>query len=149
MNGGSRFNRRRQMPAALAEVLERVPAEVVVLSYNDESWIDLDRLRAMVIAARGGGEADVVGFDSPRYVGARIGIYNPSGERVGRPTRLRNVEYLVIAGPGDLVRRAADAARRASAQAATSEATAQTVAISPMPAMTSERASGARASSPS
>ena len=39
-NGRSRFNRRRQMPDALAEVIERVPAPVVVLSYNDESWIE-------------------------------------------------------------------------------------------------------------
>jgi adenine-specific DNA-methyltransferase len=136
--GRSRFNLRREMPRALVDVIERVPAELVVLSYNDESWLDLDRLVAMCGAR---GRVSVVAFDSPRYVGARIGIYNPRGDLVGRPSRLRNLEYLVIAGPADQV--------AAAAQAATSEATAQTVAINPMPAMTSERPSGARASSPS
>ena len=40
----------------------------------------------------------VLGFDSTRYVGARIGIYDPSGRPVGTPGRLRNVEYLLVAG---------------------------------------------------
>jgi len=31
-------------------------------------------------------------------VGARIGIHDPSGRRVGRVGRLRNVEYLVVSG---------------------------------------------------
>ncbi|MGH9116902.1 MAG: DNA adenine methylase [Acidimicrobiales bacterium] len=142
--GRSPFNRRREMPAALAEVIERVPAPVVVLSYNDESWLDLDDLLAMCSGRRA---VEVLAFELPRYVGARIGIYNPSGERVGRPARLHNVEYLLIAGPAELVARATEAAR--SAQPAASEAMAQTVATSPTPAITSERPSGARASSPS
>jgi adenine-specific DNA-methyltransferase len=29
-----------------------------------------------------------------RYVGAKIGIYNPSGEKVGKISHTRNVEYL-------------------------------------------------------
>jgi adenine-specific DNA-methyltransferase len=137
-DGRSRFNLRREMPVALAEVIDRVPADLVVLSYNDESWIDLDGLAAL---CAGRGEVDVLAFDSPRYVGARIGVFNPKGERVGRPARLRNVEYLLIAGPVDAV--------RAAAQAARSEAMAQTVAMSPMPAITSDRPTGARAISPS
>ena len=35
---------------------------------------------------------------SNRYVGARIGIHNPAGERVGTVGRLRNLEYVVVAG---------------------------------------------------
>jgi adenine-specific DNA-methyltransferase len=53
------------------------------------------------------GEVGVLAFDSARYVGARIGIHNPAGERVGRVGRLRNVEYLVVAGEPELVSRAA------------------------------------------
>jgi adenine-specific DNA-methyltransferase len=136
--GRSRFNLKREMPRAMAEIVERVPADLVVLSYNDESWIGIDDLVALC-ARRG--TVEVLAFDSPRYVGARIGIYDPSGKPVGRPSRLRNVEYLVITGPADRVAVAAQAAR--------SEATAQTVATSPMPAMSSVRPSGARVSSPS
>ena len=42
-------------------------------------------------------------FDSRRYVGAQIGIHNPSGEKVGTVSHLRNVEYVMLAGDPDLV----------------------------------------------
>ena len=38
-------------------------------------------------------------FDSKRYVGAQIGIHSPSGKKVGTVSRLRNVEYVFVAGP--------------------------------------------------
>ena len=40
------------------------------------------------------GHVEVLAFASNRYVGARIGIHNPAGERVGRSGRLRNLEYV-------------------------------------------------------
>jgi adenine-specific DNA-methyltransferase len=96
----SAFNRKREMPMALRQVIAAVKAEVVVLSYNDESWVTLDDLVDMCSVH---GHVEVLGFESRRYVGAQIGIYNPSGEKVGRVSHLRNVEYLVVAGPRPLV----------------------------------------------
>ena len=58
----------------------------------------------MLRAAVGGGatpvqrEVATLAFDSTRYVGARIGIFDPSGEKVGRVGRLSDRELLVIAG---------------------------------------------------
>ena len=98
----SAFNSRRSMPSALAAVIEAVDASVVVLSYNDESWITLDDLVDMS-AVRG--HVEVLAFDSARYVGARIGIHNPAGQKVGTVGRLRNREYLIVAGPRRPVRR--------------------------------------------
>ena len=49
-------------------------------------------------------------FDSARYVGARIGIFDPSGRKVGRVSHLSNQELLVIAGEQALVRRVVAAA---------------------------------------
>jgi adenine-specific DNA-methyltransferase len=95
------FNATREMPAALRRLVAEVRAEVLVLSYNDESWISLDELVAM---CAGRGHVAVLGFDSKRYVGAQIGIHNPRGEKVGRVSHLRNVEYLLVAGPRDVVR---------------------------------------------
>lgn len=89
------FNRKRMMPGALAQVLRDVRARVVVLSYNDESWICLDELVAMC-AVRG--PVQVLAFDSKRYVGAQIGVFNPAGVRVGQPSRLHNVEYVLVVG---------------------------------------------------
>jgi adenine-specific DNA-methyltransferase len=104
------FNVRRAMPEALATVLRDVPARVLVLSYNDESWVTLDELRALC-AARGA--VEVLAFDSKRYVGAQIGIHNPRGERVGTVSHVRNREYLLVAGEHAEVRRIARAARAA------------------------------------
>jgi adenine-specific DNA-methyltransferase len=96
------FNMRCQMAPAFQDVLRRANAEVVVVSYNDESWITAEQ---MMHGLREAGHEDVrmLAFDSKRYVGAQIGIYNPSGEKVGEVKKLRNIEYVFIAGPTDKV----------------------------------------------
>jgi adenine-specific DNA-methyltransferase len=95
------FNSRRTMPDALAQVVRDVQARLLVLSYNDEAWIGVDQLVEM---CRERGHVEVLAFTSARYVGARIGIFNPSGVRVGSVGRLRNVEYLIVSGERDEVR---------------------------------------------
>jgi adenine-specific DNA-methyltransferase len=97
----SAFNGRRTMPVALAEVVARVAADVVVLSYNNESWLSFAELHELC-AARG--HVEVLAFESARYVGARIGIHDPSGRKVGTVSHLRNTEYMVLAGPRDRIR---------------------------------------------
>jgi len=103
----SPYNSRRSIHRALADLVEAVRARLVVLSYNDESWVSLDELVA-ICASRGA--VRVLAFDSPRYVGARIGIHDPAGRRVGRVGRLRNLEYVLLAGPEDEVAAAVGAA---------------------------------------
>jgi len=117
------FNSKRTMPAALASVVQSVDCDLLVLSYNNESWLGLDELEAMcaVVRApsRNGGpdgpsatiQRDVatLAFDSARYVGARIGIFDPSGRKVGRVGHLSNQELLVIAGEAAMVRRVVEA----------------------------------------
>ena len=111
----SAFNSKRTMPDALRQVVSSVDCELLVLSYNDESWLAVDELEA---AVRRGGRREVatLTFDSARYVGARIGIFDPSGVKVGRVSHLSNHELLVIAGEGALVRRVVDAVGRLQAE---------------------------------
>ncbi len=90
------FNATRSMPGALADAVAAVRAEVVVLSYNDESWVSLEDLVAM---CHDRGHVRVLAFDSKRYVGAQIGIHSPTGQRVGQVSHLRNQEYVLVAGP--------------------------------------------------
>ncbi|MFM8304018.1 MAG: DNA adenine methylase [Actinomycetota bacterium] len=99
----SAFNAKRQMPDSLRQVVAGVDCRLLVLSYNDEAWMDLADLVALG-ATRGA--VEVVAFDSKRYVGAQIGIHNPAGERVGEVSHLRNREYLVVAGDPEAVARA-------------------------------------------
>ncbi len=111
------FNSRRTMPDALAQVVRDVRARLLVLSYNDESWVDLETL---VELCRVRGHVEVLAFPSTRYVGARIGIHNPAGERVGTVGRLRNIEYVIVAGERAEVRRVIAPYRAASASASAS-----------------------------
>jgi adenine-specific DNA-methyltransferase len=101
-DAGSVFNRRREAPEAMARLLGSIRAEVVVVSASDEGWILVDDLVDMV---SGRGRVKVLAFDSARYVGARIGIHNLRGEKVGRVGRTRNTEYLIVAGPAAKVAR--------------------------------------------
>lgn len=92
----SDFNSKPRFAAAFAELVAAVRAPWVVLSFNDEGFLeraDAERL----LATRG--HVTVIERDHPRYVGARIGIYNPAGRKVGRVGRLRNREFLFVAGP--------------------------------------------------
>ena len=112
------FNSRPRMPAALADLVRRTRASLVVASCTDESWMAPELL---VGALRDAGHerVAVLGFDSKRYVGAQIGIHDGTGRRVGDVGRLRNVEYLVVAGDAERVERAtvavAGTSRRESA----------------------------------
>ncbi|HET6165427.1 MAG TPA: DNA adenine methylase [Marmoricola sp.] len=111
------FNVKRAMPAALADLILRARAEVVVVSYNDESWVTAEQLTGMLLAA-GHEQVRMLAIDSKRYVGAQIGIFNPSGEKVGQVARLRNVEYVFVAGPAAKVEAALPPHRASDLQVA-------------------------------
>jgi len=105
----STFNKKRDMPLALREVLLGVKADVVVVSYNDESWVTAEQMLDWLSEA-GYEDVRMLAYDSKRYVGAQIGIYNPSGRKVGKVSHLRNIEYVFVAGPSERVQAAAAAA---------------------------------------
>ncbi|MFL6159886.1 MAG: DNA adenine methylase [Marmoricola sp.] len=98
----SRFNRKREMPQALADLIGSVNAETVVVSYNDESWVTPEQMTAWLLAA-GHEEVGVLAFDAKRYVGAQIGIFNGAGEKVGQVKKLRNTELVFVAGTKEKV----------------------------------------------
>ncbi len=94
----SAFNSKRQIHQALADVLDRLVCRYVVLSFNDEGHLDAEEVEALL---RPHGEVRIKSVEQPRYVGARIGIYNPQGERVGRVGRLKNREFLFVVRRGE------------------------------------------------
>jgi adenine-specific DNA-methyltransferase len=114
------FNRKREMPDALRRTIAAVDAEVVVVSYNDESWVALHELRDMCTVH---GDVVALAFDSKRYVGAQIGIHSPDGDRVGEVGRTRNLEYVVVAGPSDRVNEMTEPFRAARIREAGSSGT--------------------------
>ena len=125
----SAFNSKRTMPDALRRVVRDLDCRLLVLSYNDEAWLNADELEAVCREGGGGaggaGEREVVtlSFDSARYLGAQIGIHNPAGGKVGQVSHLSNHELLVIAGEGALVRHVVDQVREAETEPATGGST--------------------------
>jgi adenine-specific DNA-methyltransferase len=89
----SAFNSRPGIGPALQAVIEAIRAPHLIVSFNDEGYLTRDQLVAMLSVR---GPVQVIEIPRPRYVGARIGIHNPKGEKVGAVGRLRNVEYLFV-----------------------------------------------------
>jgi len=95
----SDFNSKRKFRAAWERIVERVRAPHLIVSFSDEGFLDRTEMEA-VLARHG--EVQVIENDYRRYVGARIGVFNPSGEKVGRVSHLRNTEYLYVVSPEKL-----------------------------------------------
>ncbi|MFZ4575120.1 MAG: DNA adenine methylase, partial [Phycisphaerales bacterium] len=97
MERRSAFNSRRTCFDALSSVIRALRAPTVIVSFSDEGYVGRESLEALLREV-GGADAElrVLATDYPRYVGARIGIYNPKGVKVGAVGRLRNTEYLYI-----------------------------------------------------
>lgn len=89
----SDFNSKRRILGALENVLTNVRAPHVIVSFNDEGYVTPDEVTDMLARER---SVRVHEIDHPRYVGARIGIHNQRGEKVGTPGRLRNRELLFV-----------------------------------------------------
>lgn len=96
-NRKSPFNSRKNFLPAFRSVLEEVRARVVIISFNNEGFVNRAAMEALLEDVFGP-EANirVVEQDYKRYVGAQIGIYNPEGRKVGRVSHLRNREYLYV-----------------------------------------------------
>ncbi|PZQ38330.1 MAG: DNA methyltransferase, partial [Phenylobacterium zucineum] len=96
----SPFNSRRTMPDALAAVIAQVRAETMVVSFSNEGFVPLPELVEM--CAVRGHPVEVLAFDTRRYIGQRLGVFNPDGRRVGVPGPERNVEYVLISAPAEV-----------------------------------------------
>lgn len=89
------FNSKRKAPDAIKKMITQASekCDTLLLSYNDESFINKEQIMKMMHDS-GFESTTVFAFDYNRYVGARIGIYNPSGEKVGSIDHTKNHEYI-------------------------------------------------------
>lgn len=92
----SAFNLKRQSHQALRDTVAAIRARYLVVSFNNEGYIDREAMEALLSAR---GPVTTLEHDFKRYVGAQIGIYNPRGAKVGAVSHLRNKEFLYIVGP--------------------------------------------------
>lgn len=92
----SAYNSKKQAGAAFADLLNAIRAPYLLVSFNSEGYFTCDEITAMLDSK---GYVASVALDFKRYVGAQIGIFNPSGEKVGKISHLRNHEHLFLVGP--------------------------------------------------
>lgn len=92
----SPFNSKSQFLEAFSRMIREVQAPILVVSFNDEGF--LSRETAVELLAERG-QVLVLEHGYPRYVGAKIGIHNPAGEKVGTISHVRNREYLFVVAP--------------------------------------------------
>ena len=90
----SAFNGKRSIGPALARTIAALRCPVIVLSFNDEGHLSRDAVLDILGPRR---HLRVLEIPYGRYVGARIGIHNLKGEKVGTVGRLTNTEYLFVA----------------------------------------------------
>lgn len=90
----SDFNSKARIASALAAVLDRVDARFVLVSFNNEGYLAAEAVVEMLSATA---DVRVLRVDHQRYVGAQIGIYNPSGVKTGSISHLRNQELFFLA----------------------------------------------------
>ncbi len=102
----SPYNSKIKIADAFGQLVDSIDADTLIVSFNDEGYLAREQIET-ILAKRG--PLVVLHRDHPRYVGCKIGIHNPSGERVGKVGKMRNTEYFFIAGDG--AHRVADAQR--------------------------------------
>ncbi len=89
----SAFNSRRGIVAALEAVVVNARCRALVVSFSNEGAVSHDEM-VRILSSRG--PVRVISQVHPRYVGAKIGIYNPSGDKVGAVSHLLNTEYVFV-----------------------------------------------------
>jgi adenine-specific DNA-methyltransferase len=92
----SPFNSKRKIAEALDALLSTLQARHLVVSFSNEGFLAPATMEAMLAPH---GAVRVYEVDYDRYVGARTGIHNPQGERVGRVSHTKNKELLFVVTP--------------------------------------------------
>ncbi len=92
----SPFNRKADAESALRSFLAAVDCRFLVVSFNNEGFIPRQVMEQLLGEH---GEVYTVEREHPRYVGAKIGIHNLRGEKVGRVSHLTNKEFVYVVVP--------------------------------------------------
>jgi adenine-specific DNA-methyltransferase len=89
----SAFNSKVSAWQAFQDLVAQLRTPNLVVSFNNEGFIER---RAIETVLGSYGHLQTLTIDYRRYVGAKIGIHDPGGRRVGQVSHLRNTEYLFV-----------------------------------------------------
>lgn len=92
----SAYNSKKHAYSVFSSLLRSIRAPYMLVSFNNEGYFAREDIENMLSQR---GYVASVAVDFKRYVGAQIGIFNPSGEKVGKISHLRNNELMFLVGP--------------------------------------------------
>ena len=89
----SDYNMKRKAMAAMDSLVSNLNCKRAIVSFNNEGFISKLEMEDLL---KKHGNLVVHEKDYTRYVGAKIGIYNKKGKKVGKVSHLKNKEYLYV-----------------------------------------------------
>lgn len=91
----SSFNRKREALGAMDKTVSNCANNVkrIVTSFNDEGYISKQEMLALLNKY---GKTTVKTINYQRYIGAKIGIHNQQGQKVGKVKSTTNHEFIYI-----------------------------------------------------
>ena len=109
------YNSKPRFAAAMKELLHTVRAKTLVISFNNEGYMDRETMETLLAELfEGQAQVTTIENDYKRYVGAQIGIHDLQGNKVGKVTHLRNKEYLYVVSKNDLTEQLSTLANRSA-----------------------------------
>lgn len=90
----SAWNSKTACKTEFVRLIEKIIAPKVLVSFNDEGYLPPSFIEEVLRK----NFLRVERFDIPydRYVGSKIGIYNPQGKKTGKIDKTKNTEYLYL-----------------------------------------------------
>lgn len=87
----SDYNKKRVAITAVDDLMSNLKCKKAIVSFNNEGYISRDEMQNLLNKY---GSVSTEEIDYKRYVGAKIGIYNKKGKKVGKTSHLVNKEYI-------------------------------------------------------
>jgi adenine-specific DNA-methyltransferase len=91
----SNWNSKKLIFDEFMQLIQNLGAEKALISFNDEGYLSKDDILGILKTKFG--QIDILEVPYQRYVGAKIGIHNKNGEKVGKISHLMNHELLFLA----------------------------------------------------
>ena len=93
----SPFNSKRLAVTELSEVIKRIDAKTIIVSFNNEGYVSKDEIENILKDWAGPGQVLTQQLGHKRHVCSQIGIYDLSGKKRGTPGKKQNIEYIFTA----------------------------------------------------
>lgn len=92
----SRYNSKRTYADTFYELVNNLDSTVFLVSFSNEGFITSAEI-SDILAMKG--HVHRIDVEHNRYIGSKIGIYNPVGNKVGIEAHNRNIEHLFLVTP--------------------------------------------------